>query len=100
MRSCETFTSGDVIRFEVAVLLCLCRREGSVRQGADIAALVHEAGIIAMQESISGSNTDGCRRVTMKHFQNAAQRIRPSVPEKDRLVYRKLKEMYGKLRSE
>ncbi|VIO92391.1 MUC19, putative [Brugia malayi] len=68
--------------------------------GADIAALVHEAGIIAMQESISGSNTDGYRRVTMKHFQNAAQRIRPSVPEKDRLVYQKLKEMYGKLRSE
>ncbi|EFO20801.2 ATPase [Loa loa] len=66
--------------------------------GADIAALVHEAGIIAMQESISGSNTDGCHRVTMRHFQNAARRIRPSVPEKDRIVYQKLKEMYGKLK--
>uniref|UniRef100_A0A158Q6V8 Nuclear valosin-containing protein-like n=1 Tax=Elaeophora elaphi TaxID=1147741 RepID=A0A158Q6V8_9BILA len=67
--------------------------------GADIAALVHEAGIIAIQESISRNNTTRCHRVTMKHFQNAAQRIRPSVPEKDRIVYQKLKEIYGKLKS-
>lgn len=67
-------------------------------RGADIAALVHEAGIIAMQESISGNNTSGCHRVTMRHFQNAARRIRPSVPEKDRIVYQKLKKMYGKLK--
>lgn len=64
--------------------------------GADIAALVHEAGITAMQETISGSSTDGCLRVTMRHFQSAVTRIRPSVPEKDRVVYQKLKEMYGK----
>ncbi|KAM3722851.1 Protein mac-1 [Dirofilaria immitis] len=67
--------------------------------GADIAALVHEAGIIAMQESLSGSNIDGYHRVTMTHFKNAAQRIRPSIPEKDRIVYQKLKEMYGKVKS-
>ncbi|MCP9257146.1 Nuclear valosin-containing protein-like [Dirofilaria immitis] len=67
--------------------------------GADIAALVHEAGIIAMQESLSGSNIDGYHRVTMTHFKNAAQRIRPSIPEKDRIVYQKLKEIYGKVKS-
>uniref|UniRef100_A0A915Q1G8 AAA+ ATPase domain-containing protein n=1 Tax=Setaria digitata TaxID=48799 RepID=A0A915Q1G8_9BILA len=69
--------------------------------GADMAALVHEAGIIAMKESITTDklSTDKFHRVTMEHFRSAAQRIRPSVPEKDRTVYQKLKEMYGKLKS-
>ncbi|VDK67794.1 unnamed protein product [Litomosoides sigmodontis] len=67
--------------------------------GADIAALVHEAGIIAMQESMHAKHTSGCHRVTIRHFQNAALRIRPSVQEKDRIVYQKLKEMYGRSKS-
>lgn len=68
-------------------------------RGADIAALVHEAGIIAMRESMCAKHTSGYHRVTIRHFQNAALRIRPSVQEKDRIVYQKLKEIYGRLKS-
>lgn len=58
-------------------------------------ALVREAGIIALKEGITCGSANASL-VTMKHFQDAIERIRPSVPEKDRKVYQRLKETYGK----
>ncbi|VDN05392.1 unnamed protein product [Thelazia callipaeda] len=66
--------------------------------GADMAALVREAGIVAMKESISGNINQLCL-VTMEHFRDAIRRINPSVPAKDRNVYQRMKEMYRKFSS-
>lgn len=65
--------------------------------GADIAALVREAGVQALREYIgSGGNTDSASlSVALRHFQLSASKIRPSVTPKDRKHYDKLKQMYS-----
>lgn len=62
-------------------------------RGADIAALIHEASIIALQERMLNKKTDA---LTMKHFLIAMKSIRPSVSESDREHYKKIKARYGK----
>ncbi|XP_034254732.1 nuclear valosin-containing protein-like [Thrips palmi] len=65
--------------------------------GADLAALVKEAGVHALREFIAtGENPQaGPLSVAIKHFNSAAAKIRPSVTGKALKHYEKLKEMYG-----
>ncbi|XP_022916370.2 nuclear valosin-containing protein-like [Onthophagus taurus] len=65
--------------------------------GADLAALVHEASIEALKDIMIGGKTDGDgnAKVSLKHFKRAAAKIRPSVNERDRRHYEKLKEQYS-----
>ncbi|KAK6046580.1 hypothetical protein COOONC_08348 [Cooperia oncophora] len=62
--------------------------------GADLAALVHEASIIALKARLFGNDL-GVDAVAMEHFLKAVQNIRPSVTESDRKKYMKMKEIYG-----
>ncbi|PIO71474.1 hypothetical protein TELCIR_06635 [Teladorsagia circumcincta] len=62
--------------------------------GADLAALVHEASIIALKARLFGGDL-GLDAVAMEHFLKAIQNIRPSVTEADRKKYMKMKEIYG-----
>jgi ribosome biogenesis ATPase len=50
--------------------------------GADLAALVREAGIEALKEIMAGSSTTRKLVVSNKHFLKALEKIRPSVSEK------------------
>jgi ribosome biogenesis ATPase len=50
--------------------------------GADLAALVREAGIEALKEIMTGSNTTRKLVVSNRHFLKALEKIRPSVSEK------------------
>lgn len=62
--------------------------------GADLAALVHEASICALKDRLfQNSNIDS---ISLKHFDEAIRKIRPSVSENDRKKYEKLKELYLK----
>lgn len=53
--------------------------------GADLAALVRDASMLALREIIFSSKSDndfGSVFVTAKHFEQALQNLRPSVSEK------------------
>jgi ribosome biogenesis ATPase len=50
--------------------------------GADLAALVREAGIEALKELMTATNTTTKLVVSKKHFSKALEKIRPSVSEK------------------
>uniref|UniRef100_A0A9J2PWI2 AAA+ ATPase domain-containing protein n=1 Tax=Ascaris lumbricoides TaxID=6252 RepID=A0A9J2PWI2_ASCLU len=63
--------------------------------GADLVALVHEASLVALKERLSTNDTS-IDALTMRHFRLAMQSVRPSVAEKDRINYLKLKEIYSK----
>jgi ribosome biogenesis ATPase len=53
--------------------------------GADLAALVREAGIEALRELMTASTTTTKLVVSNKHFSKALEKIRPSVSEKVRI---------------
>lgn len=63
-------------------------------RGADLAALVHEASIIALKARLFADDRS-VDAVTMEHFVKAIQNIRPSVTEADRKKYQRMKEVYG-----
>ncbi|XP_071446067.1 nuclear valosin-containing protein-like [Hetaerina americana] len=64
--------------------------------GADMAALVREAGVAALKEFVaSGSGDSSNLMVCEKHFHAAFERIRPSVPEKDQKYYERIRRLYS-----
>ncbi|HTY43668.1 MAG TPA: CDC48 family AAA ATPase [Patescibacteria group bacterium] len=58
--------------------------------GADIEALVREAAMLSLRESIDA------KQVTKKHFEEAINRVRPSVTKGTVEVYKKIEENYLK----
>lgn len=50
--------------------------------GADLAALVHEAGLQALREVVSEPSTKPAAMVTTEHFNRAVLKIRPSTSDK------------------
>jgi SpoVK/Ycf46/Vps4 family AAA+-type ATPase len=60
-----------------------------------LAALVKEAGIVALKEFMLCGDTQKALVVNMEHFKRAIAKIRPSVPEKDQKHYEKLRKMYA-----
>lgn len=61
--------------------------------GADLAALVREAGIEALRELMTGYH--GQPEICMRHVAAAFDKVRPSVHEKEIKHYEKLKKMYS-----
>nr|CAI5852259.1 unnamed protein product [Callosobruchus analis] len=58
--------------------------------GADLAALVREAGVLALKDVLCGEAMSEIEiMVTVDHFKNAFKKIRPSVPEKVNLLGQK-----------
>lgn len=49
--------------------------------GADLAALVREAGVLALKDALSNPSADENVLVSADHFMNAFMKIRPSVSE-------------------
>lgn len=64
--------------------------------GADLAALVREAGVQALQEFIQTEEQKGPLCVALRHFNSAVAKIRPSVTGKQRVHYEKLGAQYNK----
>ncbi|CAP37746.1 Protein CBR-MAC-1 [Caenorhabditis briggsae] len=62
--------------------------------GADLAALIHESSLLALQARVL-QNDESVQGVGMRHFREAAGRIRPSVTESDRKKYEHMKKVYG-----
>ncbi|XP_050592650.1 nuclear valosin-containing protein-like isoform X1 [Bombus affinis] len=62
--------------------------------GADLAALIREAGIEALRE-LMDMHYSGQPEISMRHFVVAFDKIRPSVQEKDIKHYEKLKKLYS-----
>src|SRR3990167_454587 len=58
--------------------------------GADIENLCREAAILALRESIKAD------KVTMRHFEEAMKKVKPSVSENDLETYKKIEEEYLK----
>lgn len=58
--------------------------------GADIENLCREAAILALRENIKSE------KVTMKHFNEAMKKVKPSVGEKDLETYKQIEEEYLK----
>ena len=64
--------------------------------GADLAALVREASVNALREFMSIEQTEGKSiLVSDKHFEVAFLKVKPSVSEKDKKVYERIKERVG-----
>lgn len=63
--------------------------------GADLAALVREAGIEALKELVTANNTSAKLVVSSRHFSRALAMIRPSVSGKDQKHYEKLQQFYS-----
>ncbi|KAK5642443.1 hypothetical protein RI129_008610 [Pyrocoelia pectoralis] len=63
--------------------------------GADLSALVREAGIQALKEYMLQPDQKQCPLVTTIHFKLAVTKIRPSITEKDQKHYDKLKKIYS-----
>lgn len=63
--------------------------------GADLVALIHEAGVVALKKRIEqeGSNKDS---LTMEDFEEAMNKVMPSVGPIDRERYAKIKLLYTK----
>ncbi|KAI6189687.1 Nuclear valosin-containing protein-like [Aphelenchoides bicaudatus] len=61
--------------------------------GADLAALVREAGILALRERLD-TNNKSITATTLEHFKAASKRLTPSVGEEDRKRYAQLKKQY------
>lgn len=59
--------------------------------GADLTALVHEAGILALKQRLEDQSVQA---IGMCHLVQAAQRICPSVSKTDRERYNKLRDKY------
>ncbi|KOC61098.1 Nuclear valosin-containing protein-like [Habropoda laboriosa] len=62
--------------------------------GADLAALIREAGIEALRE-LMDMHYSGQPEISMRHILIAFDKIRPSVQEKDIKHYEKLKKLYS-----
>nr|XP_033330799.1 nuclear valosin-containing protein-like [Megalopta genalis]XP_033330800.1 nuclear valosin-containing protein-like [Megalopta genalis]XP_033330801.1 nuclear valosin-containing protein-like [Megalopta genalis] len=62
--------------------------------GADLAALIREAGIEALRE-LMDIHYSGQPEISMRHILSAFDKIRPSVQEKDIKHYEKLKKLYS-----
>ncbi|XP_392923.5 nuclear valosin-containing protein-like [Apis mellifera] len=62
--------------------------------GADLAALIREAGIEALRE-LMDMHYSGQPEISMRHIVVAFDKIRPSVQEKDIKHYEKLKRLYS-----
>ena len=56
--------------------------------GADLEALVREAGMLALREDIES------KEVTKKHFTSAMDKVRPSVSKEDQARYKQIEEKY------
>ncbi|XP_067015689.2 nuclear valosin-containing protein-like [Anabrus simplex] len=81
--------AGDVNLEELG---CCQQCEGYT--GADLAALVREAGVEALKEYMTSPDYSELV-VANRHFKNALRKIRPSVTEKDQKHYDKLSKMYS-----
>jgi ATPases of the AAA+ class len=79
--------AGDVNLEELAK-----RTEGYT--GADIAAVVREAAMLALRETIK-EKTPSAKPVSMKHFEEALKRIPPSLSPED---IRRYEEMARRIR--
>ncbi|XP_015521562.2 nuclear valosin-containing protein-like isoform X1 [Neodiprion lecontei] len=66
--------------------------------GADLAALVREAGLEALKELINGYQ--GPVEVAMRHIGIALDKIRPSVQENEIKHYEKLRKIYSPLKDD
>lgn len=62
--------------------------------GADLAALIREAGIEALRD-LMDMHYSGQPEISMRHILSAFDKIRPSVQEKDIKHYEKLKKLYS-----
>ncbi|XP_078069642.1 nuclear valosin-containing protein-like [Mustelus asterias] len=68
--------------------------------GADLSALVREASINALRQHLSGQSSKSNTvvapslrlRVTRQHFEEAFQKVKPSVSKKERLMYELLRQ--------
>ncbi|XP_060535638.1 nuclear valosin-containing protein-like [Cylas formicarius] len=63
--------------------------------GADLAALVREVSALALEEYMAEGDGSKPRVVGNRHFERALAQLRPSVSEKDRKYYDKLRKMYA-----
>ncbi|KAJ8684203.1 hypothetical protein QAD02_019995 [Eretmocerus hayati] len=61
--------------------------------GADLAALVREAGVEALREIMGGLSSPA--EIAARHFEFAFDKVRPSVQEKDLKHYEKLQRLYS-----
>lgn len=55
--------------------------------GADLAALVREAGILCLQEYINSNEKNKQLAIQNKHFEEAMMKIRPSVSTEVFIIY-------------
>ncbi|CAH0546525.1 unnamed protein product [Brassicogethes aeneus] len=62
--------------------------------GADLAALVREAGVQALRDFMVRNDGEQTTLVSTEHFKRAVAKIRPSVTEKDKQHYEKLRKTY------
>ncbi|GFR52366.1 hypothetical protein Agub_g14925, partial [Astrephomene gubernaculifera] len=59
--------------------------------GADMAALVREAAVLALKESMAAGPGAPAPRVAARHFEKALGRVQPSVSRRDRRAYEALR---------
>lgn len=70
----------------VKVTLVITIRMVSISSGADLSALIREAGLACLRENLLNNATSGVKRdppaIARRHFETAFERVSPSVTEK------------------
>ena len=62
--------------------------------GADIESICREAALLAMREDI------GAKQVSMKHFEQALEKVKPSVNAEVEKAYEELQQTFRRARAE
>ncbi|XP_020112827.1 LOW QUALITY PROTEIN: cell division control protein 48 homolog C [Ananas comosus] len=95
----KTHAQSKPIAADVDFDTLACREECNNLSGADLAALVNEAVMAALEEKWDrmdrGEISDSPRLITPLHFERALAKIKPSVSEKQRRYYESLSQKYG-----
>ncbi|XP_058131256.1 nuclear valosin-containing protein-like isoform X3 [Dasypus novemcinctus] len=66
--------------------------------GADLSALVREASLCALRQEMASQkrrNEKGELKVSLKHFEEAFKKVKPSVSKKDQVMYEALQQSLG-----
>ncbi|CAN6245756.1 unnamed protein product, partial [Urochloa humidicola] len=76
-----------------------CREECSNLTGADLASLVDQAAMLAMEERWlfldNGTPVSPSRLIELSHFEQALSKVKPSVSKQQREYYETLHEKYS-----
>lgn len=98
----KAHTEKKTLSEDVDLSAIACREECSNLTGADLASLVNEAAMAALEERCeflakgdSSMSTDLTNKIKLRHFEHALSKVKPSVSEQQRKHFDALSKKYS-----